>query len=301
MPLLETNLPDRLYRGKVRDTFDLGDGLLLMVATDRVSAFDVVLPDGISDKGYVLSRLSVFWFDLTKHLIANHMVGMADEPARLGDLASHPKIAGLPAEIARQAMVVKRAERVDVECVVRGYITGSAWVEYQKTETISGLPAPKGLKEGDRFPEPIFTPTTKAEVGHDENISMEEVEQLAGKDLAGDLKEMTIKIYQYAHDYALERGIILADTKMEFGLLDGELILIDELLTPDSSRFWDVEGYAPGKSQPNYDKQFVRDWLIESGWDREPPAPGLPDEITAKTRDRYLIAYERLTGHALIV
>ena len=300
-PLLETGLPDMLYRGKVRDTYDLGDGLLLMVATDRISAFDVVLPNGVSDKGYVLSRMSVFWFDHTKDLIPNHMVGMADEPSRLGSLASHPKIVGLPPEIARQAMVVKRAERVDVECVVRGYITGSAWAEYQKSGTISGLPAAKGLREGDRFPEPIFTPTTKAEVGHDENISMAEVEQLAGKELAGRLKEMTIKVYQQAHDYARERGIILADTKMEFGLLDGELILIDELLTPDSSRFWDVDGYAPGKSQPNYDKQFVRDWLIESGWDREPPAPELPEGIVAKTRERYLTAYERLTGHALAV
>lgn len=296
LPLIDTNLPDRLYRGKVRDTFDLGEGLLLMVATDRISAFDVVLPSGIPDKGYILSRMSVFWFNQTTNLISNHMVGMADDIADFPDLINHPKLQSLPPEIARQAMVVKRAERVDVECVVRGYITGSAWAEYVKTGTVSGLAAPVGMQEGDMFDEPLFTPTTKAEIGHDENISMEEVEVLAGKDIALRLKDLSIAIYKQAHDYAKSKGILLADTKMEFGLLDGNLILIDELLTPDSSRFWDLQGYAPGKSQPNYDKQFVRDWLVESGWDREPPAPELPDEIIAKTRERYFAAYEKLTG-----
>ena len=300
MPLLETGLPDILYRGKVRDTFDLGDGLLLMVATDRISAFDVVLPTGIPDKGYVLSRLAAFWFGLTGHLIPNHLVAMADDAAALGKMADHPRLRSLPPEIARQAMVVRRAQRVDVECVVRGYITGSAWAEYKERGTISDLPAPAGLREGDRLPELLFTPTTKAEVGHDENISMEEVARIAGPELAERLREATFAVYRYAHDYALERGIIIADTKMEFGTVDGELLLIDELFTPDSSRFWDVKGYAPGQAQPNFDKQFVRDWLLSTGWDREPPAPGLPDDVVAKTRERYLEAYLRLVGQPLL-
>ena len=301
MPLLETGLPDILYRGKVRDTYDLGDGLLLMVATDRISAFDVVLPNGIPDKGYVLSRLSVFWFGLTQHLLRNHLVAMADDTAGLGKLASHPRLRSLPAEIARQAMVVRRAQRLDVECVVRGYITGSAWAEYKERGTISGLPAPTGLREGDELPETLFTPTTKAEVGHDENISMEEVARIAGLEMAERLRDASFLLYRYAHDYALERGIILADTKMEFGTEDGELFLIDELFTPDSSRFWDIKGYAPGKSQPNFDKQFVRDWLLSAGWDREPPAPALPDDVVARTRERYLEAYELLVGRPLPV
>jgi phosphoribosylaminoimidazole-succinocarboxamide synthase len=301
MPLLETGLPDILYRGKVRDTYDLGDGLLLMVATDRISAFDVVLPNGIPDKGYVLSRLSVFWFDLTQYLLRNHLVAMADDTVGLGKLASHPRLQSLPAEIARQAMVVRRARRLDVECVVRGYITGSAWAEYKERGTIAGLPAPTGLREGDKLPETLFTPTTKAEVGHDENISMEEVARITGQEMAERLREASFILYRYAHDYALERGIILADTKMEFGTVDGELTLIDELFTPDSSRFWDVKGYAPGQSQPNFDKQFVRDWLLGAGWDREPPAPALPDDVVAKTRERYLEAYELLVGRPLPV
>ncbi len=305
MVLLETDLPDLLYRGKVRDTFDLsdgalGDGLLLMVATDRISAFDVVMPNGIPDKGYVLSRLSAFWFERTKHLVPNHLVAMADDASSLGELAAHPTLQALPPEVARQAMVVRRAQRVDVECVVRGYLAGSGWAEYQEKGTIGGHPAPTGLREGDRLPELLFTPTTKAEVGHDELISMEEVERIAGRELAERLRRTTLDVFRFAHDYARERGIILADTKMEFGLVDGQLILIDELLTPDSSRFWDVDGYAPGRAQPNFDKQFVRDWLLSTGWDREPPAPELPAEVVAKTRERYLEAYRLLTGEPLL-
>ena len=305
MALLETGLPNIIYRGKVRDTFDLsdgglGDGLLLMVATDRISAFDVVMPNGVPDKGYVLSRLSAFWSERTKHLVPNHLVAMADDASSLGKLAAHPTIRALPPEVARQAMVVRRAHRVDVECVARGYLAGSGWAEYQERGTIGGHLAPTGLREGDRLPELLFTPTTKAEVGHDELISMEEVERIAGKEMAERLRRTTLDVFRFAHDYARERSIILADTKMEFGLVDGQLILIDELLTPDSSRFWDVDGYAPGRAQPNFDKQFVRDWLLSTGWDREPPAPELPDDVVAVTRERYLEAYRLLTGVPLL-
>ena len=300
MPLLETGLPDLLYRGKVRDTYDMGDGLMLMVATDRISAFDVVLPNGIPDKGYVLSRMSKFWFEMTQDIIPNHLVGLADDPEALGALADHPRIKTLPPEIARQAMVVKRAERLDVECVVRAYLTGSGLVDYKATGTIFGIEVPEGLVDGSKLPELLFTPTTKAETGHDEPLSMAAVAKIAGAEMAERLREESFAVFLRAHEYAAERGIIIADTKFEFGMHDGELILIDEVLTPDSSRFWDAKGYAPGKSQPNFDKQFVRDWLLEQPWDRTPPAPVLPDDIVAKTRERYLEAYERLTGRVLL-
>ena len=299
MPLLETNLPNILYRGKVRDTFDLGDGLLLMVATDRISAFDVVLPNGIPDKGYVLSRMSKFWFEQTGHIVPNHFIALADDPEALGELADHPLIKDLPLEIARQASVVKRAKRIDVECVVRAYLTGTALVDYKKTATIFGIPVPPGLVDGSKLPELLFTPTTKAETGHDEPMTMDEVAAMTGRELAEQLQRLSFAVFQHAHDYAAGRGIIMADTKFEFGIHDGEVILIDEVLTPDSSRFWEGTQYAPGKSQPNYDKQFVRDWLLEQPWDRTPPAPALPDEIIEKTRERYLEAYRRLTGQVL--
>jgi phosphoribosylaminoimidazole-succinocarboxamide synthase len=299
LPLLETDLPDLLYRGKVRDTYDMGDGLLLMVATDRISAFDVVLPNGVPDKGYVLSRMSKFWFDLTGGIVPNHFVAMADDASALGALIDHPGIKTLPPEIARQAMVIKRAERIDVECVVRAYITGSALVDYRKTGTIFGIKVPAGLVDGDKLPELLFTPTTKAETGHDEPMTMEEVSALIGADLAAKVNDLSFAVFQHAHDYAAARGIIIADTKFEFGLVDGEVILIDEVLTPDSSRFWEGSEYAPGTSQPNYDKQFVRDWLLTQPWDRTPPAPALPDDIVEKTRERYLEAYRRLTGQVL--
>ncbi len=282
----ETNLPDLLYRGKVRDTYSIDDSTLLMVATDRISAFDVVLPTGIPEKGTVLNQISSFWFEQTKHIVPNHMIALAQDRPDLH----------IPTDIARRSMVVKKAERIDVECVVRGFITGSAWSEYKRSETVQGLPMPSGLREGDLFPETLFTPTTKAEVGHDENMSWDEVVNMVGLDMAERLRDTTISVYEFARDRARELGIVIADTKMEFGTIDGELILIDELLTPDSSRFWNAEGYAPGQSQPNYDKQFVRDWLDASGWDHEPPAPSLPDDVVMRTSQRYTEAFERLTG-----
>ncbi len=285
----ETTLPNRLYQGKVRDTYDLGDGLLLMVATDRISAFDIVLPTGIPEKGAVLCQISAFWFDKTANIIPNHFVSLASENNHL-DLSE---------DIARRAMVVKRAERIDIECIVRGYITGSAWSEYRRSGTVAGQQMPEGLREGDMFPDPLFTPSTKAEEGHDENITVAQMEDLVGKELTERLSQASIDVYAYARDYAKEKGIIIADTKFEFGIIDGEISLIDEVLTPDSSRFWDMDGYAPGKSQPNYDKQFVRDWLDEAGWDHEPPAPELPEDVVSRTHERYLEAYSKLTGAPL--
>ena len=295
MTVLQTDLPNLLHRGKVRDTYRLGDGLLLMVATDRISAFDVVLPNGIPGKGLVLSRMSAFWFGKTAHVVPNHLVGLAEEMAG----ASH-RLAELPPEVAKRAMVVKRAHRIDIECIVRGYLAGSAWAEYKAQGTIYGQPAPSGLLEGDRLPHLMFTPTTKAETGHDMNMTADEVVAMVGKERALELEEKSLAIYSFAHRYAQERGIIIADTKMEFGIVGEELILIDELLTPDSSRFWEASTYNPGQSQPNYDKQFVRDWLNSTGWDHEPPAPELPPEIVEKTSLRYREAYTRLTGKDIV-
>ena len=285
----ETSLPNRFHQGKVRDTYDLGNGLLLMVATDRISAFDVVLPTAIPEKGVVLCQLSAFWFERTSDVVPNHMVALATSR---NDLS-------LSDEIARRSMVVGKADRIDVECVVRGYITGSAWSEYRRQGTVSGQPMPSGLREGDKFHEPLFTPTTKAEVGHDENMTFRQVEDMVGRVVAHQLAEISMEVYGVAHDLALDKGIIIADTKMEFGFIDGRLTLIDELFTPDSSRFWDAEGYEPGKSQPNFDKQFVRDWLNDQGWDHDPPAPELPADVVERTCQRYLEAYQRLTGQAL--
>ena len=299
--IIETRIPDRMHRGKVRDTYQLTDDLLLMVATDRISAFDVVLPNGIPDKGAALNRMSAFWFGLTDHIVPNHLVALADGPdgaAYAGNpIMAHPAYS--EDNVGRQAMIVKKAERIDIECIVRGYITGSAWGEYRRQGTVSGKPMPTGLVEGDMFPEPLFTPTTKAEEGHDENMTDEQVVEMVGAETAQRLADISKAVYLHAHDYAKDRGIVLADTKMEFGFLDGGLILIDELLTPDSSRFWDAEGYAPGKSQPSYDKQFVRDWLTAQGWDQEPPAPELPDDIVQRTAELYRQAYQRLTGDTL--
>ena len=295
--ITHSDLPNLLHRGKVRDTYDLGDGCLLMIATDRISAFDVVLPTAIPQKGLVLSRLSAHWFGRTGHIVPNHLIAMADhgdrlEAASLG--ASLPD--DLAAEIAARAMVVRRAERIDIECVVRGYITGSAWAEYCSSGTVGGSAMPPGMMEGDMFPQSLFTPTTKAETGHDMPMSMDDVRDIVGSEMAERLEDTSRRVYEFARDEARPQGIIIADTKMEFGLLDGELILIDELLTPDSSRFWDASGYEPGKSQPNFDKQFVRDWLVNSGWNREPPAPELPPDVVDMTRERYIEAYERITG-----
>ena len=299
--IIETRMSNRMHRGKVRDTYQLTDDLLLMVATDRISAFDVVLPNGIPDKGAALNGMSAFWFGLTEHIVPNHLVALADSPDA-APYADNPIISD-PAyaedNVGRQAMVVKKAERIDIECIVRGYITGSAWGEYRRQGTVSGKEMPAGLVEGDLFPEPLFTPTTKAEEGHDENMSDAEVADMVGAEMAQKLEDVSKAVYLYAHDFARERGIVLADTKMEFGTLDGELILIDELLTPDSSRFWDAEGYAPGKSQPSYDKQFVRDYLTSQGWNQEPPAPELPDDVVQQTAALYRQAYRLLTGQSL--
>ena len=299
MPLLETALPDLLYRGKVRDTYDLGNGLLLMVATDRISAFDVVLPTGIPDKGRILALMSKFWFGRTQHIVPNHFVGMADDPGAIGELAAHPRIASLPEEIARQAMVVRRAERIDVECVVRAYLAGSALMEYERSGTLFGQAVPVGMRDGEMLPELAFTPTTKAEEGHDQNMTSRQVVDMVGTSLARQLEETSKAIYRFAHDFTRDRDVILADTKLEFGLIGEELTLIDELLTPDSSRFWDAAGYKPGRSQPSFDKQFVRDWLTEQGWNQSPPAPELAPDIVEKTGQRYLEAYQRLTGTTL--
>ena len=285
--LTESPLPDLTYRGKVRDTHDVGSDTLLMVSTDRISAYDVVIPTPIPGKGAVLNQMSLFWFDKTKHICGNHLINSAIE-----DLT-------LPETVRRRGMYVKKAERVDVECVARGYITGSAMAEYESTGMVAGETIPPGMVEADAFPTPIFTPATKAEEGHDENISISQMEDLVGSDLTEKLKKLTLELYSFAHSFALTKGIIIADTKLEFGFIDGQLALIDEILTPDSSRFWDATKYQPGKSQANFDKQFVRNWLTDQDWDREPPAPPLPEEIVSKTSMRYEEAFTKLTGTTL--
>tara|TARA_B100001167_G_scaffold176981_1_gene131100 strand:+ start:75 stop:956 length:882 start_codon:yes stop_codon:yes gene_type:complete len=285
--LTESPLPDLTYRGKVRDTHDVGSDTLLMVSTDRISAYDVVIPTPIPGKGAVLNQLSLFWFDKTKHICRNHLINSAIE-----DLT-------LPETVRKRGMYVKKAERVDVECVARGYITGSAMAEYESTGMVAGEAIPPGMVEADAFPTPIFTPATKAEEGHDENISISQMANLVGSDLTEKLKNLTLELYSFAHSYALTKGIIIADTKLEFGFIDGQLALIDEILTPDSSRFWDATKYQPGKSQANFDKQFVRNWLTDQDWDREPPAPPLPEEIVSKTSMRYEEAFSKLTGTSL--
>jgi phosphoribosylaminoimidazole-succinocarboxamide synthase len=297
--LLNTDLPLPLFgRGKVRDTYDLGN-LLLIVATDRISAFDVVLPCGIPNKGLVLNQLSIFWFRETQNLVPNHLLEAVDEVRCLDTYLPEERRFTCPDYLAGRAMVVKKAKRLPVECVVRGYLSGSAWAEYQQYGTVSEIALAKGLQESQELPEPLFTPTTKAESGHDQPLSIAELKSLVGDNLADELAEKSLVIYNYARDYAQARGIIIADTKMEFGLNDDELILIDELLTPDSSRFWDANLYKVGQSQDSYDKQPVRDWLVQSGWNKEPPAPMLPPEVIAATTKRYKQAHERLTGREL--
>lgn len=295
--LLETNLLLPLFcRGKVRDTYDLGDKLLI-VATDRISAFDSVLPCGIPMKGLVLNQLSAFWFGMTAHLVPNHLIEMIDSTFALHSY--------LPVEdadlscLVGRTMVVKKAERIPVECVVRGYLAGSAWAEYSEKGIVCGISSPRGLKECQELSEPLFTPTTKEESGHDQPLDEPELRKLVGEAVAEELKEKSLTIYSYACAYARKKGIIIADTKFEFGLIDGRIILIDELLTPDSSRFWDAEQYVPGHSQPSFDKQPLRDWLTRSGWNKEPPAPMLPPEIIEQTAQKYHEAYQRLTGQEL--
>ncbi|MBA7644695.1 Phosphoribosylaminoimidazole-succinocarboxamide synthase [subsurface metagenome] len=297
--LINAELPLPLFiRGKVRDTYDLGN-LLLIVATDRISAFDSVLPCGIPDKGLVLNQLSAFWFKKTKSLVPNHLIEVVDDVHCLDSYLPTESRFPYPSYLAGRSMIVNKVKRIPVECVVRGYLAGSAWAEYQQYGTISGLPVAKGLEESQELPQPLFTPTTKAETGHDQPLTTDEVKRLVGEALAEEIEEKSLAIYSYAQQYARARGIIIADTKFEFGLDNDKLILIDELLTPDSSRFWEAKLYKPGESQPSYDKQPVRDWLTRSGWDKEPPAPPLPTEVIASTTKEYQQAYERLTGKKL--
>jgi phosphoribosylaminoimidazole-succinocarboxamide synthase len=297
--LLKTNMPLPVFgRGKVRDTYELGD-VLLIVATDRISAFDVVLPCGIPHKGLVLNKLSAFWFEQTRKLVPNHLMEPLEDVKRLDDFIALKKRFKYPQYLTGRSMLVKKMARINIECVVRGYLAGSAWEEYRKTGIVCGYQLPRGLLESQELPEPLFTPTTKAEKGHDKPLTMNEIKEVVDATLAEEMKRASLTIYNYARDYAKSRGIIIADTKMEFGLNGNKLILIDELLTPDSSRFWDVEFYKPGQSQPSYDKQPVRDWLANSGWNREPPAPLLPGEVIASTCKIYAKAYERLTGKPL--
>ncbi len=295
-PILQLDLPGikKLKSGKVREIFDLGDRLLF-VATDRVSAFDVILPNGIPRKGEVLAQISCFWFAQTESFQPNHFISRVPEsgkplPKNLQPFAD---------QLAGRSMIVKKAKPLAIECVVRGYLAGSGWKEYQKSQTVCGIKLPPGLKESSELPEPIFTPATKAETGHDENISFERAKRIVGDDMAGQARAASLRIYNFARDYARQRGIIIADTKFEFGLDNGKLILIDEVLTPDSSRFWPADQYAPGKGQPSFDKQFVRDYLETLTWDKTPPGPKLPEDVVAKTSTKYLEAYEKLTGKKL--
>jgi phosphoribosylaminoimidazole-succinocarboxamide synthase len=292
--LTESTLDLPLHsRGKVRDIYDLGETLLI-VATDRISAFDVVLPTGIPDKGAVLTQISAFWFELTGDIVPNHFIRVVDDT----------RVEGVPVELPREvigrAMVVRKAERIDVECIARGYLSGSGWKDYQASRTISGVKLTPGLKESQELFEPIFTPTTKPAEGHDMPITFAEVIELTGERVANAMALRTLALYRYGRDYARERGIIIADTKFEFGLLDDEVILIDECLTPDSSRFWPADQYKKGGPQPSFDKQFVRDYLDEIGWNREPPAPELPPEVVDKTAEKYREAFHQLTGRELI-
>ncbi|MBI2918319.1 MAG: phosphoribosylaminoimidazolesuccinocarboxamide synthase [Chloroflexi bacterium] len=297
--LAQTDLPNLFYRGKVRDTFLMDERTLLVVATDRISAFDVVLPNAIPDKGRVLNLLSAFWFQKTAHIVPNHLLEVVDDVRLLQRFRSTDTCFVYPRYLEGRSMLVKMAQRLDVECVVRGYLAGSAWTEYRRSGTVSGQRLPEGLVESQRLPQPLFTPTTKAEAGHDQPITFDQMAGTVGLDQAQAIREVTLALYQYAHDHALPRQVIIADTKFEFGLVDGQLTVIDEMLTPDSSRFWDAGRYAPGASQPSFDKQPVRDWLVASGWSQEPPAPDLPADVVAQTTTRYREGYRRLTGQGL--
>ena len=292
-PVLQLDLPGikKVRSGKVREVFDLGDAFLL-VASDRISAFDVIMPNGIPRKGEVLTQISHFWFARFASLVPNHLLAGANDPlpANLQPYA---------ALLAGRSMIVKKAKPLAIECIVRGYLSGSGWKEYKKSQTVCGIQLPAGLTESAELPEPIFTPSTKAEAGHDENISFAEAEKIVGSDLARQARDLSLTIYKAGRDYARQRGIIIADTKFEFGLFEGKLILIDEVLTPDSSRFWPADQYVPGQGQPSFDKQFVRDYLETLTWDKNPPGPALPEEVVNKTSAKYLDAYERLTGKAL--
>jgi len=297
--LLQSDLPlPPFIRGKVRDSYYLGENLLI-VATDRISAFDVVLPCGIPNKGVVLNQLSAYWFRETAGQVTNHLVEVVEDVPCLDAYLAESQRFDYPAYLAGRSMVVRKVERIPVECVVRGYLAGSGWAEYRRSGSICGVSLPKGLRESQELPAPIFTPTTKAEEGHDEPMSMDDVRRMVGRSLAEELRDRCLALYSFAQERALERGIIIADTKMEFGIHQGRLVLIDELFTPDSSRFWPADRYQVGHSQPSYDKQPVRDWLEAFGWDKTPPAPMLPQDVIDRTSERYRTAYERLTGQKL--
>jgi phosphoribosylaminoimidazole-succinocarboxamide synthase len=291
--LNETELDLPLFsKGKVRDTYVVDDDRLLMVATDRLSAFDYVLPTGIPDRGKVLTQLSIFWFSQTHDFQENHLIS--------GQVPDLPEaVRGRGSELAGRFMIVRRAKRIDIECVVRGYLAGSAWAEYEKTGTLAGEELPKGLQQSQKLAAPIFSPATKEETGHDENITFERMQEEIGAGLADELRDRSLELYRFAADFAEKRGLILADTKFEFGMIGDRVILIDEALTPDSSRYWDAATHHPGGSPDSYDKQFVRDWLSRSGWDKNSEPPELPADIVAQTRERYLTAYQRIVGKPL--
>jgi phosphoribosylaminoimidazole-succinocarboxamide synthase len=292
--LLRTNCPElKLHvSGKVRDVYALDSDHLLFVATDRISAFDYVLATGIPHKGQVLTQLSLFWFDFLRSIVPNHLV--------TADVSHYPQAAKKYSDQLRgRSMLVLRGEMIPVECVVRGYISGSAWKEYKASGKVCGIQLPAGLKESDKLPEPIFTPATKATTGHDENISFEEMVRVAGEEVSHQLRDLSLKVYSAAADYARTKGIIIADTKFEFGRTSRGITLADEVLTPDSSRFWPADDYQPGRAQSSYDKQYVRDYLEEIRWNKQPPAPALPPEVARRTSDKYLEAYKKLTGHEL--
>ena len=290
----ETELPLKVFaRGKVRDTYELPDDRLLMVATDRLSAFDHVLPNGIPDRGKVLTQLSIFWFSLTHFFQENHLVS-----GMIPDLP--PAIRDQRDQLAGRFMIVRKARRIDYECVVRGYLAGSAWKEYEESHTLAGESMPPGLRQSEKLAYPIFSPATKADSGHDENITFERMKDEIGGELATKLRDASLELYKFASEHAEKRGLILADTKFEFGASPGaEVVLGDEVFTPDSSRFWPADEYEPGRPQRSFDKQYLRDWLDEIGWDRTPPAPELPAEVIENTRGKYLEAYERVTGRTL--
>jgi phosphoribosylaminoimidazole-succinocarboxamide synthase len=298
---METNLPLPVFiKGKVRDTYDLGSHLLI-VATDRISAFDVVLPTGIPLKGHVLNRLSNFWFRTTNEIISNHMVEALDDLNGLDSYLPEDKRFKYPSFLRGRSMIVKKVKRIPLECVVRGYLAGTAWAEYKEKGTIRGRKMPAGLQQSQQLPEPLFTPMAKVDNGHDEPVGIEYVSKAFGARIAKDLEEKSILLYISARKYALSKGIIIADTMLEYGIDNGKVILIDEMLTPDSSRFWDLGKYKIGQSQESYDKQPVRDWLTAQGWNKEPPAPELPPDIVSATTTRYVQAYEKLTGRHLAI
>ena len=292
-----TNLPCLLHRGKVRDTYEINDDLMLMIAADRISAFDVIMDVPIPAKGVLLTQMSAFWFDtVINDIVPDHMVCTADDAAGMSGVPNQGALAHLPDDWRERSMVVRRAERIDMECVVRGYLAGAGWQEYADHGTLNGAPMPDGLLPAAKLPQPVFTPSTKAESGHDIPLRRDEAIDLVGSELHDQLETVSIQLYEAAAAHAERAGMILVDTKFEFGFVDGVLTLIDEVLTPDSSRFWDMEDWSPGEFPPAFDKQHLREWLIETGWNREPPPPELPQGVVDATRGRYVAAYERLTG-----